>query len=132
MINYDRETLRQIQLVELDLLKEVDRICRKLGIRYNIIAGTLLGAVRHKGFIPWDDDADVAMLRDEYNRFVEACRTEKKKKKYCFQDHTVTPGYRWGYGKLRRRDSVFLREYQEFMPYCQGIFIARLGIERVP
>ena len=132
MINYDRETLRQIQLVELDLLKEVDRICRKLGIRYNIIAGTLLGAVRHKGFIPWDDDADVAMLRDEYNRFVEACRTELDTEKYCFQDHTVTPGYRWGYGKLRRRDSVFLREYQEFMPYSQGIFIDIFPLDSVP
>ena len=132
MITYDKETLRQIQLVELDMLREVDRICGKLDIRYNIIAGTLLGAVRHKGFIPWDDDADIAMLRDEYDRFVEACRTELNTDRYCFQDHTVTKGYRWGYGKLRRKDSLFLREHQEFMPYSQGIFIDIFPLDSVP
>ena len=132
MIRYDRETLRRIQLIQLDMLKEVDRICRKLGIRYNIIAGTLLGAVRNGGFIPWDDDADVAMLRDEYDRFVTACRVELNTDKYYFQDHTVTPGYRWGYGKLRRKDSVFLRENQEMMPYEQGIFMDIFPLDSVP
>ena len=63
MIQLDDKSLRTLQLIELELLQEVDRICRKCGIHYNIIAGTLLGAVRHGGFIPWDDDADVAMLR---------------------------------------------------------------------
>ena len=62
MITYDAAALRKIQMIQLEMLIEVDRICRKCGIRYNIIAGTLLGAVRHGGFIPWDDDADVAML----------------------------------------------------------------------
>ncbi len=57
--------LRQVQLTQLEMLKEVDRICGLCNIRYNIIAGTLLGAVRHKGYIPWDDDADVAFLRED-------------------------------------------------------------------
>ena len=60
--------LQKLQLIELELLQEVDRICRKCNIHYNIIAGTLLGAVRHGGFIPWDDDADVALLRPEIGR----------------------------------------------------------------
>ena len=132
MIRLDGGSLRTLQLLELELLQEVDRICRKCGIHYNIIAGTLLGAVRHRGFIPWDDDADVAMLRGEYERFREACRTELDTERFCFQDHTVTPGYRWGYGKLRRKDTVFLREHQEHMPYEQGVFIDVFPLDAVP
>ncbi len=126
------EELRQVQLIELDLLKEVDRVCKKNGIRYNIIAGTLLGAVRHKGYIPWDDDADVALLREEYEKFVKACEKDLDKNKYYFQDFDTTEGYRWGYGKLRRKDTLFLREYQENMPYEQGIFIDVFPLDNVP
>lgn len=124
--------LRQLQLIELELLCEVDRICRKCNIHYNIIAGTLLGAVRHQGFIPWDDDADVALLRSEYERFREACKTELDHERFYFQDHTNTEGYRWGYGKLRRKETLFLREHQEHMPYEQGIFIDVFPLDNVP
>ena len=132
MIELNGQELRTLQLIELEMLLELDRICRKCGIRYNIIAGTMLGAVRHGGFIPWDDDADVAMLRSEYDRFREACRTELDTKRFYFQDHCVTPGYRWGYGKLRRRDTLFLREHQEHMPYKQGVFIDVFPLDAVP
>ncbi len=132
MIQLDDKSLRTLQLIELELLQEVDRICRKQGIHYNIIAGTLLGAVRHGGFIPWDDDADVAMLREEYKRFLDACQAELDTSRFYFQDHTVTPGYRWGYGKLRRKGTLFLREHQEHMPYDQGVFIDIFPLDAVP
>lgn len=132
MIGLSDEMLRTLQLTELELLEEVDRICKKHNIHYNIIAGTLLGAVRHRGFIPWDDDADVALLREEYERFVEACRTELDTTRFYFQDHNETNGYRWGYGKLRRKETLFLREYQEHMPYEQGVFIDVFPLDYVP
>lgn len=132
MIELDPKTLRQVQLIQLEMLQEVDRICTKCGIRYNIIAGTLLGAVRHGGYIPWDDDADVAMLRGEYEKFRTACKKELDHTKFYFQDHRNTKGYRWGYGKLRRKNTLFLREYQEHMPYRQGVFIDIFPLDGVP
>ncbi len=132
MINLTEEQLRKVQLTQLEMLIEVDRICKKCDIKYNIIAGTLLGAVRHKGFIPWDDDADVALLRSEYEKFRNACESELDKSKFYFQDHRNTKGYRWGYGKLRRKHTLFLREFQEHMPYQQGIFIDIFPLDNVP
>lgn len=132
MIEIDNDTLRKIQLIQLEMLIEVDRICKKCGIHYNIIAGTLLGAVRHDGYIPWDDDADVALLRPEYEKFRQACKTELDTTRFYFQDHRNTQGYRWGYGKLRRKNTLFLREHQEHMPYGQGIFIDIFPLDSVP
>lgn len=132
MIQLSQEELRQVQLTQLEMLKEVDRICKKCNIHYNIIAGTLLGAVRHKGYIPWDDDADVALLRPEYEKFREACKTELDSSRFYFQDNRNTRGYRWGYGKLRRKGTEFLREHQEHMPYAQGIFIDVFPLDNVP
>jgi lipopolysaccharide cholinephosphotransferase len=131
-IRLDSETLRDLQLVQLELLVEFDRICRAHDIPYCIIAGTMLGATRHGGFIPRDDDADVAMLRADYERFRAVCAYELDPAKYYFQDHKVTPGYRWGYGKLRRADTLFLREHQEHMPYSQGVFIDVFPLDAVP
>lgn len=68
--------LRQAQLLELKILHEIQRVCREHDIQFFLIAGTLLGAIRHGGFIPWDDDLDVAMLREDYDRFLEIAPNE--------------------------------------------------------
>ena len=132
MISLDNETLRKLQLIELEMLIEVDRICKKNDIKYNLIGGTLLGAVRHGGFIPWDDDADVAMLRPEYEKFCEACNKDLNEQKFYFQNIDRTPGYRWGYAKLRRKGTLFLRENQEHMDYEQGVFLDIFPIDGTP
>ncbi len=132
MVELDAATLRQLQLIELEILTEIDRICRKNKIHYSLTGGTLLGAVRHGGFIPWDDDADISMLRSEYRKFQEACRTDLDEKRFYFQDIEHTAGYRWGYGKLRRKGTVFLRENQESMPYEQGIWVDIFPRDGIP
>lgn len=126
------EDLRKIQLIQLDMLLEVDRICKKHHIKYCIIAGTLLGAVRHKGYIPWDDDADIAMLRPEYEKFCKVCDDEMDATRFYFQNHENTEGYRWGYGKVRRVGTEFVRKGQEHMPYKTGIFIDIFPLDNVP
>lgn len=127
-----QEELQQLHRIELELIGEVDRICKKCGIHYNMVGGTMLGAIRHKGFIPWDDDADIGFLRSEYEKFRKACETELDHDRFYIQDIRDTDGYRWGYGKLRRKDTKFIRLNQEFMPYEQGVFIDLMPFDNVP
>ncbi len=124
--------LRILQLTELELLIEFDRICRKNGIRYTMIGGTLLGAVRHKGFVPWDDDADVALLRSDYDAFVKALERDLDKERFYFQDRELTESYRWGYGKLRRKGTSFVRPNTEHLPYEQGVYIDVMPVDYIP
>lgn len=124
--------LKQIQTIQQDLIQEVDRICKKNKIHFNMVGGTMLGAIRHKGYIPWDDDADIGFLRTEYEKFREACRRDLNHEKYYMQDLRDTERYRWGYGKLRRKDTEFIRLGQEFMPYEQGISIDLMPFDNVP
>jgi lipopolysaccharide cholinephosphotransferase len=124
--------MEQLHAILLEMLIEVDRICRKIGIRYCIIAGTLLGAVRHGGFIPWDDDLDVAFMRSEYDRFRDACERDLDAERFFFQDHTTDVQYRWGYGRIRRKNSEFVRVGQEHMKMRTGIFIDIFPLDAVP
>jgi len=126
------EELHQLQSVLVEMLIELDRVCKKHDIRYCIVAGTLLGAVRHKGFIPWDDDLDVAMTRSEYKRFREVCKSELDTKRFFFQDDTTDLYYRWGWGRLRRLDSEFVRVGQEHLKMRTGIFLDVFPIDGVP
>ena len=126
------DQLRKLQMVLLDMMSEVDRICRKHDIKYTMIGGTLLGAVRHGGFIPWDDDVDLGMPRREYERFRAVCQTELDQDKFFFQDNTTDPDYRWGYARIRRKDSEFVRVGQEHMKMKTGIFLDIYPHDNVP
>lgn len=126
-----KEEFRKLQLLELDMLVELDRVCRKHNINYCISSGTLLGAVRHKGYIPWDDDADVSMLREDYERFKLVAGDLDPDICY-FQDHFTDPEYLWGYGKLRRTGTSFVRAGQEHMKGKTGVFIDIFPMDDIP
>lgn len=91
--------LRKLQLTELNLLKEFAMICDKYQLRYYIIGGTLLGAVRHNGFIPWDDDVDVAMPRKDYKKFLELAPKELKTDMYIKHIGNCEE-YRYSFGRI--------------------------------
>ena len=88
--------LSELKKIEIEIFKSFISVCEKLNLRYYLLGGTLLGAVRHKGFIPWDDDIDVGMLREDYEEFLRVAPKELDKEKYtvqCFETHpeyTVT------------------------------------------
>lgn len=126
-----QEQFRKMQLVELDMLVEFDRVCRKNNINYVLFGGSLLGAVRHKGFIPWDDDADIAMLREDYELFKKHMYEMNKEICY-FQDHETDPEYRWGYGKLRRTGTKYVRVGQEHLKCKTGIFVDVFPMDDTP
>lgn len=130
-IELSSSEFRRIQLIELELLTELDRVCRQHRINYVIWGGTMLGAIRHKGFIPWDEDADVAMLREDYERF-KSVISDLDPSVCFFQDNTTDPYYRWGYGKLRRTGTKYIRLGQEHLKCQTGIFLDIFPYDDIP
>lgn len=102
--NPDGSLLRRQQLRMLELLEVIDVICRKHQIPYWLSSGTLIGAARHKGFIPWDDDLDIEMLRSDYLRLLKVLPQELPDN-LALQTNETDPNYIFIYGKLRDKDS---------------------------
>ena len=111
--------IKYVREMELELLTEIDRICRRNNIQYFLSGGTMLGAVRHKGFIPWDDDIDIAMLRDDYEKFKTACINELPKK-YQYQSYTNKDGYHYFFDKITIKDTYFSTKYSDRFDMLKG------------
>ena len=124
-------TLRKLQLTQLEMLKVVDAFCKENDIQYSLYAGTLLGAVRHQGFIPWDDDLDICMSRENYNRFIELW-TKDCPSGYIIQNKENTPEFTQSFTKIRKENTTFLQYEWEREKYHTGIFIDIFPIDRIP
>lgn len=118
-----KATLQQHQAVLYELLQAFDAVCRKHDIKYMLFAGTALGAVRHAGFIPWDDDLDVVMLRPEYERFMALAPAELNAEKYYLQSEG-SPHWPLFFSKLRRNGTTCLERYvPRDAQMHQGVYI---------
>lgn len=131
MFVYDELLLHKVQQCELEILKEVDRICRRHKIRYFAIGGTALGAVRHHGFIPWDDDIDIAMPRKDYKHFLTVAEKELPKT-YFIQNFYTEPDTPFYFTKIRKKDTQFVEYYLRDAKIHQGIFIDIFPFDHVP
>lgn len=125
------EELRKMQLVQLEIFKDFDRVCRENNIKYIMDAGTLLGAIRHKGFIPWDDDIDIRMLRSEYEKFYKIANDQLSDNIF-FQNYRNDSKYPWIYSKVRMKGTRAVRVGQEKMGMKDGVFIDVFPCDGVP
>ncbi|WP_415316474.1 LicD family protein, partial [Clostridium perfringens] len=103
----NKNEIREVQLVLLEILKDIDKICREHEIEYFLDAGTLLGAIRHKGFIPWDDDIDIIMMRNDYIKFLDLSKFLLKK--YDVSTNDIKEDYYKSWSKIGSKD-IFIKE----------------------
>lgn len=125
--------MKKAWAVMLDLLAEYDRVCKKHNLKYYAAGGTLLGAVRHKGFIPWDDDVDLVMFRKDYNKLMEIGPQEFRHP-YFLQNKHTDPTASDLLAKLRNSEttSLYEAEKKSVLPYNKGIFIDIFPSDHVP
>lgn len=97
----DNDTLRKVQLTQLGIAKDIVKVCEKNGIKVFLDSGSLIGAIRHRGFIPWDDDLDMGMLREDYDKFCEIADKELGAK-YRWQTWDNDKDYALPFGKVRK------------------------------
>ena len=123
--------LEDIWKVELEILDEIDRVCKENGLRYSLAYGTLLGAVRHGGFIPWDDDIDIMMPRKDYDR-LRAIWKEQAKPGFLLEDETMFDDYMNNFAKVRKDHTTFLQfESERTCKYHTGFFVDIFPGDRV-
>ena len=113
--------LKELQKIELEMLQEIDKICRHYHIRYYLAGGTLLGAVRHQGFIPWDDDIDIAMPREDYEQFIKIM-SNKKHPIYKLLAIECTKGYPYTFAKVVDTRTRLVEEIGKDL-HQMGVFI---------
>lgn len=125
--------MKKVWAVELDLLNELNRVCNKHNLNCIACAGTMLGAIRHKGFIPWDDDVDVMLFRDDYEILCKVAPSEFKYP-YFFQTEQTDPGSYRGHAQLRNSETtgILKSELKSKLNINQGIFIDIFPLDNVP
>lgn len=115
--------LDEHQTMLLSMLKDLDRVCRKHGIRYTLFSGTALGAVRHRGFIPWDDDIDVIMLRKDYEKFFSVAASDLDCQRYYVQNE-YSMHWPMQFSKLRMNNTTCMEKYHpRDAQMHQGVYI---------
>lgn len=127
------EELRKITHMQLDIMDKIHDICVSENIRYYMIGGTLLGAVRHKGFIPWDLDIDIGMIREDYKKFKNACERYLKEP-YVYLDHHKCCLFPRPHALISRMDTRVTTKYDRFNPKIMdlGIYIDVFPLDNAP
>ena len=119
----NQNSLECVWKTELEIIDEIHRICLENNLKYSLAYGTLLGAVRHQGFIPWDDDIDIMMPREDYNKLLSIWNTAAKKE-FIIQNKGVEPNFTQNFTKIRKNNTAYVQDdYELKRPYHTGIFV---------
>jgi lipopolysaccharide cholinephosphotransferase len=113
--------MNDLQKCQLEILKEFIRICKENSLQYYLVGGTCLGAVRHHGFIPWDDDIDVAMPRKDYEKFIRL--QDQMKKPYFIQTYLSDPNYPYNFAKVRNSNTTYIENFFVNIKMNHGVWI---------
>ena len=123
--------IKEVQGKILEIMRFIDKLCRDNGIVYYIMGGTALGAVRHGGFIPWDDDLDIFMTPKEYRKFKSVFNSQKSEQ-FVLQEWKTTPEY-LEYAKVRMNGTTFIEEaFKDRKDMHQGIYVDIMMLHKVP
>ena len=126
----DRQ-MDELRQAELEILRNCIRAFEQLHVQYFMVQGTLLGAVRHQGFIPWDDDIDIGMLREDYEIFLRQGK-ELLPAHYFIQTHDTDPAYPHGFAKVRNSNTAFVETTCKDLPINHGIYIDLFPFDYYP
>lgn len=126
----DRQ-VKCIQRADLLLLEEFDRVCTEMGVGYFVCGGTMLGYMRHGGFIPWDDDVDVAMLREDYEKFINEAAPYLKER-FFLQTRKSDPNIPYLFSKLRLDDTEYITAYNEERDFHKGVCLDIFPFDFLP
>lgn len=129
LVNNDKQQLNHI-LVEL--LRTLDEVCQRYNIKYFVFAGTMLGAIRHKGIIPWDDDVDVVLWREDYNRLMQVADEGAFQPPFFFQNPKTDPGFPKGYCRLRNSNTTEIPIVDVYEKCNHGVFIDIFPLDNIP
>lgn len=123
--------MKQVWNIELEMMEKVHEICKENNITYSLAGGSLLGAVRHKGYIPWDDDIDIIMLRKDYEKFLEIAQ---KQLEYPFfvQYYKTEKYYPRGHAQIRNSETTAIINGDEYNQFNKGIFIDIFPLDNIP
>lgn len=121
------ELRKKLWALSIDILLETDRVCKKFGINYCMAVGTLLGTIRHHGFVPWDDDIDIFMPRKDFDRFVQL--SNEFSFPYFLQTPYTDPEYFYSCARVRNSNTTYIVDTFRYQKFNHGIYISIFPIE---
>lgn len=129
----NKEELREYQLAQLELLDITDKICKENGLKYYLIGGTLLGAIRHKGFIPWDADIDIAMPREDYDAFLKYW-AENPSERFFYEHYSTEKNHLSPHAilKIKNTKVVMKDMISKYKPKFDGIYMDVFPLDNPP
>lgn len=128
----NKDTIKKLQEKELEILKEVDRLCKKNGIKYSLAYGSAIGAIRHQGFIPWDDDVDIMMSIENYKKFQSIVNIDLNSEKFYYQNYMTEKHGFLMWDKIRMNNTTSIIKGQDNIPIHYGICIDIFPLFKFP